>query len=81
MTDFLYANACLALDMHDFGYACFERLSQMDTPLAPAATWYLAICYISQNELDKATPLLRDLSKMKSSYSVKAEALLGDLEK
>jgi len=81
MTDFLYANACQALEMYDSALPVFEKISFMDSPMAPAAKWYLAICYISLDDMDKATLLLSDLSKMKSSYSVKAATLLAELEK
>jgi len=81
MRDFLYANACQVLSMYNLAMPVFEKISRTENPFAPAAKWYLAICYISQDDTDRATLLLSDLSKMKSSYSVKAEALLADLEK
>jgi len=81
MTDFLYANACQVQGMYDEAIPVFEAISKKESPLAPAASWYLAICYISKGSEIQAALILKDLSKIKSSYSVKAQALLADLEK
>ncbi len=81
MTDFLYANSCQALKMYDSAIPVLERISRMDNPLAPAAKWYLAISFISEDDSDKAALVLHELTEMKSSYAAKAESLLRELEK
>lgn len=81
MTDFLYANACQAREMFAEAMPVFGKIASSDHPLAPAASWYLAICHISQGHTEEGIAIFRELSTTKSSYAVKARSLVEDLEK
>ena len=80
MTDFLYANACQAIGLENLAIPVFQRIASTDSPLMPASKWYLAICYISVDEMENAIGMLQELSTLNSSYSPKAQRLLNDLK-
>lgn len=50
-----------------------------DENYAPAAIWYSSLIYVDLDQIDKAIPLLRELSISKSEFSDEAEKLLGEL--
>lgn len=77
--DFILANAYMAINSIEEASVLFEEISTSDGMYKNASKWYLALCYLSNENPDQALLLLNELKNSTSSYSDNAVKLLRDL--
>lgn len=80
MLSFLQANAYQATGETQKAITAFVDLVNSDSIYATASKWYLALCFLSEKQPEKAMPLIMELKSGNNSYKLKAERLLSDLE-
>jgi len=77
---YLQANAYQALEQHQSAMPIYDQVIAMNTTYAQGASWYLALCHLSEGQSEKAIILLEELQKSNSPYASKAINLLFELE-
>ncbi|NJN26204.1 MAG: tetratricopeptide repeat protein [Cyclobacteriaceae bacterium] len=80
LTDYILANAYQAVGKYDSAIGIFDKIIADQSVYAAGARWYLALCYLSIEQKQKALPLLEELKASNSSYAQKAGALWEDLK-
>jgi hypothetical protein len=57
----------------------FITLSQDYDDLDLQAKWYLSLCYLKNNETEKAKEILEELGETDITYAIKARELLKEV--
>lgn len=78
---FYLGNAYLTQEQTEQAIAAFQQFLEADPEsiLYPQATWFLALAYLKNDQLEPAKQLLNKLAEMDSSYSERAKKLLNSL--
>jgi tetratricopeptide (TPR) repeat protein len=76
----LSANANLALGRTDNAEGILQDLISSFDELDIQGKWYLALCYLRNEQKDKSIKVLQELATTDSSYASKAKALLEKIE-
>jgi tetratricopeptide (TPR) repeat protein len=80
IVSFLQANAYQATGENSKAIHAFSELANSGSMYATASKWYLALCYLSEKQPDRAIPLVEELMKSRTSFSPKAKKLMKDLD-
>lgn len=80
ISSFLQANAYQATGENIKAIRAFSNLANSGSMYATASKWYLALCYLSEKQPEKAMPLLKELADSNTSFAPKAEKLMNDLD-
>lgn len=75
----LLGNANLAVGKTDAARANFNELISASDVNAPAARWYLSLCYLKDGKVSQARETLAIVAKSNSAYSAKARQLINAL--
>ena len=77
--NFILANAYQATENYDEAIILYGSIIDSGTSYSTASKWYLALCYLSVDNVAHARLLLEDLKGLTTFYSPKAKNLLEDL--
>ena len=77
--NFIMANAYQANKNYFDAIKLYEQIINSSSVYVSGAKWYLALCYLSTNNVELAIPLLEELKGSSTSYSLKAKDILEDL--
>ena len=73
-------NTLMKLDRHQEAATLFEGIIQDDAGMTMQAKWYLAMCYLHENESEKLISTLEEIARIEeSSYSARAKEVLLSL--
>lgn len=75
----LLGNSYLAMGKTREAKEMFSRLIAGHDELDVAGKWYLSLCYLKDNEKDKAVETLREIEGTSSPYAARARSLLDDI--
>ena len=78
--NFIMANTYQANKNYFDAIKLYERILNSGSIYVSGSKWYLALCYLSTNNVEQAIPLLEELKGSSTSYSLKAENILKDLQ-
>jgi len=81
LSDYILANAYQATGKFDEAIVIYGEIANMESIYSSGSKWYLALCYLSKKDLNKAVPLLENLQQSKTSYAPKAKSVLEELNK
>lgn len=76
--NFIMANAYQATDNYVEAIKLYKQIIN-STYYGYGSKWYLALCYLSIENIEQARPLLEELKGLPTSYSRNAKKLLEDL--
>ena len=77
--NFIFANVLQAMKNYEEAIPVYGQIIQTGSIYTNGSKWYLALCYLSMEKVEKARPLLEELKLSNSSYTPKAKSLLKDL--
>ena len=77
--NFIMANAYQASNNYLDAIKLYEQIIISGSIYVSSSKWYLALCYLSTNNVELAIPLLEELKGSSTSYSLKAKDILEDL--
>jgi tetratricopeptide (TPR) repeat protein len=73
-------NTLMKLDRHQEAATLFEGIIQDDAGMTMQAKWYLAMCYLYENDSENLISTLEEIARVEeSSYSAKAKEVLASL--
>ena len=78
--NFILANVYQAMKNYNEAIPIYGQIIESGSIYTNGSKWYMALCYLSTDNVEKARPLLKELKVSNSSYSPKAKSLLKDLD-
>lgn len=77
---FFNASAYQALKKYRNAIPLYEKVIDLNSYYTNGATWYLALCFLSDKQVDEAKQALNNLKETNSPYAAKAKVLLSELD-
>ena len=78
---FYLGSSYLALKDTDSAILNFEKSLQSDNKLNTQAEWYLALCYLIDDNMNMCVPVLKSIASKDNPYSTRANEILTKLER
>ena len=78
--NFILANIHQAMKNYNEAIPIYGQIIKTGSIHTNGSKWYMALCYLSIDNIENARPLLEELKGSNSSYTPKAKNLLKDLD-
>lgn len=78
--NYMLANAYQATNKYSEAINLYKNIISSNSIYTSGAKWYLALCYLSLEDINASKPLLEELNNSNSSYSQKADSVLKELD-
>ena len=80
LAGYYFGMTCIEMEKYDVAAQHFqELLENWQSPFIYHIEWYLALCYLKQDDKEKALMLLNKIKKSNTYYKEKAEELFKKL--
>ncbi len=81
LAKYYFGMTCIEMDKYDLAIQHFQDIMETwQSPFIYHTEWYLALCYIKQDDREKAVILLNKIKRTNNYYKDKAEELLKKLD-